>query len=280
MKDESITDAQLREFLLGGLDDDARQRIEGLFLTDPQTKENVLVSEQDLIEEYLEDSLSKEDKERFVSRYAQTAEQRRKLRITQSIRDWAVTEPETYQATAATVSVWNRFWTQLRFKPVLAVPIAVTIVIAIVLAIVWLNSQREQRKHLAIEQELAQLNSPASLREVPPEMISQELKPGAVRGLEQETQVSPSSDIHLVQLILPWILKERYPTYEAEVRRLRDGEAFRIPNLQPASNEKPVIRVRLPTYILSPGQYQINLKGIANDGAQSPAEEYSFTVRY
>lgn len=279
MKEESITDAQLREFLLGGLDDDTRLRIEGLFLTDPQTKENVLVSEQELIEEYLEDSLSNEDKERFVSRYAQTAEQRHRLRITKSIRDWAVREPETYQATAATVSVWNRFWTQLRFKPVLAVPIAVTIVIAVVLAIVWLNGQRERRKHLAIEQELAQLNSPARLREVPPQMISQELKPVTARGLEQETQVSPPSDIHLVQLSLPWIPNERYPTYEAEVRRLRDGESFKIPNLQPASNEKPVIRVRLPTYILSPGQYQIRLKGIANDGAQSPAEEYSFTVR-
>ena len=276
MKEESITDAQLREFLLGGLDDDTRQRIERLFLTDAQTKESVLVTEQDLIEDYLEDGLSKEDKERFVSRYAQTAEQRRKLGITKSIRDWAATEAKTPQVRVATVSVWSRFWTQLRSKPVFVVPITVTIVIAVVLAIVWLNSQRERRKHLAIEQELAQLNSPESLREEPPHMISQKLKPANIRGLEPEPAVSPRPDTQIIQLSLPWIQKDRYPTYEAEVRRFDDDEPFKISNLHAESDD--IIRVRLRTDILRPGNYQIHLRGIANDGTRSSDEEYSFTV--
>jgi hypothetical protein len=279
MKEELMTDALLREFLLGRLaDDETRQRIESLFLTDPHTKETVLAVEQDLIEDYLEDNLTQDERQRFISRYAKTEEQRRNLRITKSIKDWAVAEPKAPPVTTPTVPVWNRLWTQLQFKPVLVVPIAIAIVIAIVLASIWLNSQRERRKHLAIEQELAQLNSPASLREVPAQMISRELKPVTVRSAELQTEISLRSDIHTVQFTLPWIQQERYPAYEAQVRRLDDDESYTIPNLQEVSNEQHVIRLRLLTSMLSPGQYQIHLRGVATDGARSPDEEYSFTV--
>src|SRR5215813_26301 len=98
MKEEPITDASLREFLLGKLADEERERVEALFLTDSQTSERVAVIEQDLIEDFLEDGLAKEDRERFLLRYAQTAEDQRKLRITKSIRDWAGTEAKTPQA--------------------------------------------------------------------------------------------------------------------------------------------------------------------------------------
>jgi hypothetical protein len=279
MKEESITDARLREFLLGRLDnDDTRERIENLFLTDPHTKEKVLAVEQDLIEDYLEDSLTQDDKQRFISRYAKTDEQRRNLRITKSIKDWAVAEPKAQQASAATVSVWNRLWTQLRLKPVFVVPIAVAIVIAIVLAIVWVNTQRERRKHLAIEQELAQLNSPASLREASAQMISRELKPVTVRSPELRTEISLRPDIQIVEFDLPWIQQERYPAYEAEVRRLDDAESYKIPNVQGSSTDRQVIRIRLSTRMLNPGQYLIYLRGIANDGTRSSDEEYSFSV--
>src|SRR5690349_311562 len=92
MKEERLTDALLREFLLGKTNDEERERIESLFLSDSQTRERVLALEQDLIEDYLEDNLTQEDKERFLSRFAQTEDQRRTLRITKSIKDWAVTE--------------------------------------------------------------------------------------------------------------------------------------------------------------------------------------------
>ena len=276
MKREPVTDALLREFLLGKLGDEQREQIESLFLTDSEMRESVLALEQDLIDDYLEDSLTPEDKKRFISRYAQTDEQRRKLRITKSIKDWAVRDAMAPQAAATTISVWSRFWTRLRLQPVFVVPIALMIVIAIVLAIIWLNSEIEQRKHLAVEQELAQLNSPTSLREVPSQTIFLELKPVTVRGVEPQPELKLSADNRIVELRLPWIQKEHYSTYRAEVRRI-GGESFTIPNLQ-AENDGQSIRIRLPAHFLHRGHYQINLSGISNDGSANPPEEYSFTV--
>jgi hypothetical protein len=276
MKEDSVTDALLREFLLGKLTGEDRERIEGWFLTDSQMSERVLALEQELIDDYLEDGLSQGDKERFVSRYARTDEQRRKLRITAAIKDWAVTEARaSHQATPA-VSIWSRLWTWLRFKPRFVIPIAVTTVVAAVFAIVWLNGRIEQRKHFAIEQELAQLNSPTSLREVLPNTISEDLRPVSLRGAETQAELHMSAESRFVELHLPWIQSERYSTYQAEVRRLRDRESFKIPNLQ--SQNDGSIRLRLPAQILTPGNYQINLTGVAADGTLSFSEEYSFVV--
>lgn len=278
MKEEPVTDALLREFLLGKLADEDRERVEGLFLTDSRTRERVLAVEQDLIDDYLDDILSQEEKERFVSRYARTYEQRRNLRITGAIKGWAVRESRASHAAAPTPSLWSRFWMWLRLKPRFVIPIAVTIVVAVVLVIVWLNSRSEQRKHLAIEQELAQLNSPTSLREAPPDMTSFELRPVSVRDIRAHVEIRMRAEIRLIELRLPWIQNERYSMYQAEVRRVGDRKAFTIPNLQAESNGRYTIRLRLPAQMLTRGDYQIKLTGVAVDRSASSSEEYSFVV--
>lgn len=272
MKEEILTDAVLREFLLGKVDDEERARIESLFLTDSEAREKVLVIEQELIEDYLEDSLTAGDREKFVLRYGQTAAQLQQLRITKAIKDWAVRE-NAFQTIPKEPSIWQRLRGGFWLKPVFVVPIAAAI-IAIVVAGVWLNNWM---KRAAIDRELVQLNTPANLRETPPQMISMELTPIAVRSLERGKEFKKSAGVQIVELRLPWIQKERYPTYQAEVRRVDGDQSFTIPNLQ-AENGSSTIRLRLPTHILRRGQYQIRLSGIDSGGAAGTTEEYSFTV--
>ena len=278
MKEGLVTDALLREFLLGQLADEDRERIEDLFLTDSRTRDRVLAVEQDLIDDYLEDSLSQEEKERFLSRYAQTDEQRRKLRITGAIKDWAVREARTSHPDAPVATVWSRFRTWLGLKPRFLVPITVTILIAVVLAIVWLNSRVEQRKHLAIEQELAQLNSPASLRGIPAEMTSLALRPVSVRSVEPQAELQIPTGTRIVELQLPWIQSERYSVYQAEVKRVDERESFTIPNLQAENDDRYTIRLRLPAQMLRRGHYQINLTGVNANSSAGSIEDYSFVV--
>ena len=279
MKKESITDALLREFLLGKLADEECERIESLFLTDSLTRDRVLAAEQDLIEDYLEDGLTTADRERFLSRYAQTPAQRRKLRITKSIKTWANTQGTVTQIVPSTISIWGRAGAWLRQRAAYVVPIAVAAMIAIIAAAVWLNSRMEQRnRRLFIEQELAQLNTQSSLREVPRQMVSLDLRPVSVRSVERPAELRTSTDIQVVELRLPWVQKERYSTYQAEVRRVGGNDSFTIRNLQAENDGRPAIRIRLPTHILSRGHYLIHLRGVAADGSASPAEEYSFAI--
>jgi len=269
MNDDTVTDALLREFLLGKVTDDVQERIEALFVTDPQSRERVLAVEQDLIEDYLEGELSVEDSERFVLRYAQTAEQRRKLRITKSIKDWAMSEA---RAAAQTVPPGESGWSRLRElfwqKRTIAVPITVAVLIVIVVAAFWL-SRRAQ--HSAIEQELAQLNAPSDTTVAG---VQRELLPVTVRSGGPTTESIPQSLSGVVELRLLLIQKERYSSYHVTIHRVDDRESYTVPDLHASSDGKS-LRLRLPADLLTRGVWQITL---TPESASTSGDEYQLTV--
>jgi hypothetical protein len=278
MKEEAATGALLRQFLLGKLEDEERQRIETLFLTDSVTRERVVAAEQELIDDYLEDCLSPADREAFLSLYGDTVAQRRKLRIAKSIQQWAVNQPNTPPVTRQpAISGWSRLLEMLRLRPALVVPIALAAIVAIVLAVVWVNSRRaEDRDYWAMQHELAQLNTPSSLREVLPESSVLSLKPGTIRGPESQQELERQPEKPVVELRLLWMQNEDYPGYQAVLRLPGAERSFTIPNLT-AENGR-FIRVRLPVPKLPRGNYRLELTGLAANGLKGPAEIYSFTV--
>lgn len=241
MNDETVTDALLREYLLGKVSDEDQEQIEGLFLTDPHARERVLGVEQDLIEDYLEDTLSADDRERFVARFAQTDEQRRKLRISKSIKDWAIS-----QNVPVAVPRQVRFWQRPS-----AVPIAAVVLIAIVIAAFWVSRRSE---HAAIERELAQLNAPSNTTAA---SVQRELSPVTVRGDGAQEQLSASAG-GVVELRLLLIQKESYPSYQVTLHRVDDRESYTVPSAVPSADGKAV-HLLLPEGFLKRGVWQITL---------------------
>lgn len=272
MNREGMTDSLLREFLLGKLEDNERDRIESLFLTDADVREQVMVVEQELIDDYLEDSLNEDDKERFLARFAQTEEQRRKLRITRAIIDHATAASLTGSVTAST-SLWSRL-SKSYFKPTIFVPIAALVIVAFVVAIVWRSGSEEKRRHLAIEHELAQLNSPANMETVPRELVTLELRPGTLRGVEAQAELKTISQSQVVELRLPWIQKDESDNYQAGIRRVGSDEVFSIP-VPTSSVTDRTIRLRLSPAILTRGDYIVRLTSVTTGFS----EEYTFSVR-
>lgn len=274
MKEELLTDALLREFLMGKVDDAERERLENLFLTDSEARERVLLIEQELTDDYLENNLTKEDRKEFLLRYGQTSEQQQQLRISKAIKDWAIRENAKSQPAPVTSTLWNRLLATFRSRPVFVIPVAATIILAIVFAAVWVNSRTTGS---ALAHELAELNSPASLRQVPAKMSGLKLSPITVRGSEQRFVLKRSAEDGIVELSLPWPQKERYEAYRVEVRRVGGDELFTLPNLQAQNDDPGIIRLRLPARILSRGDYQVRLTGTGNN-VNGPTEEYSFSV--
>src|SRR6185503_16873264 len=140
-------------------------------------------------------------------------------------------------------------------------------------AVVWLNSRERSRRHLAIEQELAELNSPSGLRESFPQMITVDLSPGAVRGAEPQAEIK-TSGVRVVEVRLPWVRTERYPNYQAEINRVGNNESFKTPKLQGENDHGYVVRLRITAQMLERGQYQVRLSGINADGSAGLVEEY------
>src|SRR5215204_2887908 len=132
MREELLTDALVREFLLGKIDDEQREQIENLFLIDAQARDNILVVEQDLIEDYLEDSLTAPDRELFLARYGQTLPQQRQLLIKKSIKDYALCESASTFVSPARVSTRDWLRERVRLRPGVLIATAVTAMILII----------------------------------------------------------------------------------------------------------------------------------------------------
>ena len=274
MNEEPVSDALLRQFLLGQVDDQERQRLESMFVTGALSRERVMAAEQHLLDDFLDDSLTPAERERFLAQYGETPAEQRKLRIAKSIQNWAAAGAEVTAAGAGAESRWSRLFGRFRVKPVFVIPIAAVAVIAIVFAVVALNRKWEQRNtYFAMQQELARLNTPAMLRDAAP---SSTLTPGTVRSAEAEKELTVPANVESVVLGLVWTQRERFASYQATIRRFDEDESFTISNLQLDSSN--VIRLQLPTHFLTRGLYRIEVSGVGSDGVTGPSEEYQFVV--
>jgi hypothetical protein len=270
MNEESVSDDLLRQFLLGDVDDQERQRLESMFVTGALSRDRVIAAEQHLLDDFLDDSLTPEDRGRFLAQYGETPAEQRKLRIAKSIQDWAATSREETAVGAAAGSRWSRLFERLRLKPVVVVPIAAVVLIAIIFAVVVLRSRWEQQNtYLAMQQEFVRLNTPSMLREASPAVT---LRPGTVRSADAENEVKPPANAESVELRLIWTQAERYPSYQATIRRIDEEEKYTVGGLQLDNGN--VIRLRLPRGYLTRGLYRVEISGTTG-----PPEEYQFVVK-
>ena len=280
MNEESVTDTLARRFLLGDVDDLERERIERLFISEPGINTKILLAEDDLIEDYLENSLTPSDRDKFLGQYGVTAAERQKLRIAKSIKEYAANEARLTQ-TAPSMATWRTFLISLRQRRMLFIPIAAVLTLSVLLAAAWLvqlnlKKAGENNRRLVIERELAELNARPGVLEDPSRVPALTLLPISIRSVGPQTEMKRNADIPVVQLDLLSNQKGEYPSYRAIVHRVGTNDQFKISGLQMENGPKGnFIRVRLATHLLQNGFYQVVL---SPDSEPSANEEYSFTV--
>ena len=279
MKEDAASESTLRQFLLGNVDEEERERLESLFITDSVVRERILAAEQDLIDDYLDGSLTSAEKQNFIQVYADTFEQKRKLRIAASIKGWAIAQgnvsvpPEPVPA-----SFWSRVRDVMWPKPAVAIPIAAMAMVGVIAIALWLNSRIERRNsQLAIQEEVVRLNVPSNLSQISPKSYL-EIRPIASRSADSQNQLAITPDSGVAELRLVWIQPEQYVRYSAVVRRVGGSKLVTVPDLH-AEADGNSIRLRLPEILLTRGDYQVELTGIADNGSKGINEEYRFTVR-
>lgn len=283
MKEQLVTDAEVRRFLLGDVDDSERQRIESIFISDAESNEQILLAEDDLFEDYFENSLTAADKNKFLAQYGHTPRQRRKLRIARSVKEYAIGEAQMSPPVVPADRTWDTFLAVLRPRNLrILVPVAAILIIVCVVAGVWLMESRrlarENARRLAVEQELASVNERASVAGLPPGTLSLVLSSVSVRSVQSQNQVEPGTETQLIELRLIWSQKQ-FPGYRALLRRVGSDDQYTVSNLQVERDERETtVPLRVPPRLLTRGLYQVVLSGIDSNGTPGQSEEYTFTV--
>lgn len=100
----------IRAYLLGTLSDEDREQIEQRFLVDQELFEEASIVEEEIIGEYLNDTLS--EKEEFVRSFLATPRRREKVRMAQALQIY-VSGLEDEAAAKAIDKPGPQFWMRI-----------------------------------------------------------------------------------------------------------------------------------------------------------------------
>jgi hypothetical protein len=294
MREENEDRVLIRRFLLGELDEEERQRIEELFMVDGDYRETVLTVEGELIESYLEGSLSEPEGKMFAERFLSTPGRRRQVQVTRAMKRYAAVEVASHSPPAAEEPpkrrpepMWRQSlggWLTTRARVVYVT--AAALIIAAVLGGLWAAYNRrpvtrltpEEAQRLEVERELAGLNDAAGRARTPPgaHVFSTALPPVSPRAAASSFNVPLRDGADLIELRL-LTAGDEYPLYRGTLRRVGGANAYAIPGLRVESTpDGRAVPVRIRAGLLTHGLYQVTLSGVTADGRLEGAGEYTF----
>ncbi len=94
-------DKEIRRYLLGGLDEGARQEVERRLLTEEDFFEELLFVEEELTDQYLNEELSADERRGFEGHFLLTPERQRKLRFAKALGRYVAENSSAALAKAA-----------------------------------------------------------------------------------------------------------------------------------------------------------------------------------
>jgi hypothetical protein len=265
--------ATIRQYLLGQLPEAERPEFEERLLAEDLFYQELLIEEDELVDEYLADSLDSLEREQFENYFLRTPERERKIRFGKALRRYvsssAASEPgadpvvvDDRQPSREFSRVRPRSW--FSFLPdvrhTLAYSFAV-IVCLIAIGVVW----------LAIRHRLKPQPSG--------DVFAVVLVPGGTRDTgDGMKKFSIPSGTGTLRLTLE-LAQNDCPIYQAIISDANDKLILRANNLRVQSKAgRPSLVVDVEASLIPPHDYQVKLSGMSTGGQSESVARYAFRV--
>jgi anti-sigma-K factor RskA len=265
--------AEMRQFLLGALSEDARRKVEERLMTEEGFMEELTLAEGELIDDYVGERLSAAERTVFERHFLSTEERRQQLRFTRSLSRYAnahtpagaaaadVAEPvatrEPSPRPAPTFGERLRaFWVGLSTPARAGLALAC---VAVIVGAVW----------------LARPTAPPSFNPAFPAFT---LAPGSgerATGPEtQKVELPPGGGLRLT-LMLP-AGSGPAAGYRAEVL---NGVGRRVGDAEVVGHDERSVSAVVPEGLLARGTYAVRLYAVDADKEGPVVESYLFDVK-
>lgn len=269
MKSQAQEQRAIRQYLLGQLPPTELQDLEQKLLTDSAFYEELLIEEDELIDQYLSETLSSSERESFEIHFALPAERRSKLRFAGALRKYvadrntteSIGAEELPRITSRGAFPGKRFlfsFLPIR-NPVSALSLAVVVLLVVGGAWLMIRYYTQAR---------------------PPEsFFAVELMPGVTRsGGEGIRTFAIPAGVEVVRLQL-LLTEDSYQSFASTLQDV-DGKVLLTQyNLESESiNGHAVVILDVPSSVLKRSEYQVKLSGTASDGNSVAVGRYSFRV--
>lgn len=279
MQESEEQQKHARQFLLGYLSEAERETMEER-LAEPDYLELVFKTENDLMEDYIDNQLSEDERRRF-EKYVLTNERQvsqlnlsRKLRAIARVHAAANSPPVVPEIIPA-ISNSKKSPDDWGFKILIAAVVLLAICATAALIFWWNRSSQP-----SLSDELIRLNTQQTLstEAINKGFIIGPLKEGLGREDQENKKYSIPKAEKIVQLRLQ-IGAAPYSTFQA-VLQTADGNQIRtLSDLKARNiNSENVVLVYLPANVLTRGDYQIRLSGLAPNNQAVYLGRYTFRI--
>jgi len=284
----------IKRYLLGDLTEPERQLLEDKVMCEGGLFRELLVVEDELIDDYVCDKLSENERNFFEACFLHHNEERRqKLRFAWALKTYVSRDPGPQSAPAwvepRQKQHYRRFLSLLFPRPQVALGAGLavafmTIVLGVAYSVVTVSGlqnevaqiQADQRANddtLTPETKELMPASPGTNREsFHPSML---LMPGGMRSSGQTTKVNILPETLLVKFRLDMAMAE-YENYRAVLTN--EGMEILRQDLLSAQDlgDRIIISLELPAGVLSYGDYQIRIYGKSGSDEHEYVDTYNF----
>lgn len=247
----------IKTYLLGELNEARRNQFDERLLKDRELFQEVLISEDELIDQYLAGKLSDSEKTRFENHFLITKDRQQKFRFGQAFNTYLQLNDAPVIAAEAPRTRWflsGAFWP---VRQAVTAAFVLVIVSLLAVAVYWIGVRRAA--------------TPATSYVV-------SLVPGATRSAGSGIQrVTLPAGVTAVELRLG-VVDGNYKNYSAQLIS-STGNVTEFRNLQIAGQdqEKAVV-MTIDRDRLVPDDYQVKLSGISASGEAKAIDTYSFRI--
>lgn len=277
MKDIERERLLIRRYLLGELDERDQEQLEQRVITNPDYREEVLITEEELLEEFVNGTLSLREHELFTRMYSSSPAKRRKVKIARALNRYAAKHSPVVQPMAQ--KSWARsfrelFRTKNRFHQ-LSLAALILVIVAGSLLVYWLLSHERSAQYDA----LLRLNQFGSeLLQPDSSVVSESLPPLSFRGAGAPRNISITKQTRIVQLRLPDPSGGAY-SFRAILKRSDGAEVFTLADLRARQIEQhSVLVLQIPAQMLTPHVYQLEIYEKRADGTYESPSTYLLNV--
>jgi len=280
---KAINEEQLliRKYLLGELVEEQQEQLEQRVITDSDFKEEVLITEEELLEDFVNGTLPSQERALFLRKYSSSPAQLRKIQLAKSLSKYAASHLVASQLgpyeTSWTKSLLKFFYKRDRFSQFsLAALVLLLVAGGCLLAYWWIS--RDDR---AMYARLLQLNGPESQVLQPDEtrVVSVTLPSLLLRGTGKTKTVTITKQTETVQFRLA-APSEGTQRFQATLKDRAGAEVFSLEDLQPRSlGQLPVLVLQIPAKVLRGQDYQLEIYVKNPDGTYGSPSTYFFQVR-
>ena len=257
--------AKLKQFMLGNLPEGEAAEIGGQIISDAEFEEKMTLAEAELIEDYLENSLTTEENRLFLENFIDCPERLELLEETSLLRKYAQkTSAENTIEQKKTVGFFEALTGFLKLN---LRPVAAGLLILVLAGIAWRVFLYDTKITLSpTEKEYAALNA-KDFNNAPEiaNLSTKSLIAGTLRDTNSAAKLTNANltESVLFRLALPSQVAKEI-VYRAELSK--DGQTiFRQPNIRVYQNQNgQEVKILLPKTVLPKGSYQIKLIDASN----------------